>query len=148
MHRVTKLQKQKSNNPDCGHHSGKNILIMKRLFIALCLMMPALLTAQRSPDKSDYDKQIAAEYGLAIPAPPDQLEPAPEWLRNKDMIFTDWTVNADMLNTPFKLWKGYRVELKDTLVERIVRMRPLSIFFPTPHITMLLIVFFRPSGPW
>ena len=101
--------------------------LMKKVFIGLYLMMMTLsLTAQNSGGKHlSYDKEMAAKYGLEIPEPSDHLEPAPQWLQNEDMIFADWSVNADMLNTPFKLWKGYRVELKDTLVERIVRMRPL-----------------------
>ena len=99
---------------------------MKKLFIALCLIMSVSLTAQRYIDKHvSYDKKLAAKYGLEIPEPSDQLEPAPEWLQNVDMIFADWTVKADMQNTPFKLWKGYRIELEDTLVERIVRLQPL-----------------------
>ena len=99
---------------------------MKKLFIALCLIMSVSLTAQRYIDKhAPYDKKLAAKYGLEILAPPDQLEPAPEWLQKVDMIFADWTVTADMQNTPFKLWKGYRIELEDTLVEKIVRLQPL-----------------------
>ncbi len=99
---------------------------MIKLFIALWLIIPMLLTAQRYIDKHvPFDKKLAAKYGLEIPEPSDQLEPAPEWLQNADMIFADWTVTADMLNTPFKLWKGYRIELEDTLVERIVRLQPL-----------------------
>jgi hypothetical protein len=86
--------------------------------------MPVSLTAQ-SDKYIPYDKKLAAKYGLEIPEPSDQLEPAPEWLQNADMIFADWTVTADMQNTPFKLWKGYRIELEDTLVEKIVRLQPL-----------------------
>ncbi len=100
---------------------------MKKICIGLLLMiMTWPLTAQYSSDKHlPYDKELAAKYGLEIPEPSDHIEPAPQWLQNEDMIFADWTVTADMLNSPFKLWKGYRVELQDTLVEKIVRMRPM-----------------------
>ncbi len=99
---------------------------MKKLFITLCLILPVSLSAQRYNSKHiSYDKELAAKYGLEIPEPSDQLEPAPEWLQSADMIFADWTVTADMQNIPFKIWKGYRVELVDTVVERIVRLQPL-----------------------
>lgn len=99
---------------------------MKNIFIALGLILPVLATAQKNIEKNiPYDKKLAAKYGLEIPEPSDKLEPAPEWLQNTDMIFADWTVSANMLNTPYKLWKGYRIELEDTLVERIVRLRPM-----------------------
>ncbi len=88
--------------------------------------MPMLLTAQTSVNKHiAYDKKLAAKYGLEIAEPSNHLEPAPEWLQNTDMIFADWTVAANMQNTPFKVWKGYKVELEDTLIKRIVRLQPL-----------------------
>jgi len=84
---------------------------MKKFFMILCLIMPVLLTAQRNINKHiPYDKKLAAKYDLNIPEPSDQLKPAPVWLQNLDMIFADWTVTADMQNTPYKLWKGYRIE--------------------------------------
>jgi hypothetical protein len=99
---------------------------MKKFFMILCLIMPVLLAAQKYIHTHvPYDKKLAAKYGLKIREPLVQLEPAPEWLHNIDMIFADWTVTADMQNKPFKLWKGYRIELKDTLVEKIVRLQPL-----------------------
>ena len=74
---------------------------------------------------ADYDKRLADKYGLKIPESEDHLDPAPEWLQNADMFTADWSVKADMLNKPYSLWKGYDIELKDTLVERIVRLPPL-----------------------
>ena len=99
---------------------------MKKIFIVLYIIMPLSLAALSYIDNHvTYDKKLAAKYGLEIPEPSDQLEPVPEWLQNTDMIFADWTVTAEMINTPYKLWKGYRIELEDTLVEKIVRLRPM-----------------------
>ncbi len=99
---------------------------MKALLIFLCLAIPVVVTAQdQNSGELTYDKSLADKYGLVIPEPSNRLEPAPEWFRELDMIFSDWRVGADMLNAPFKLWKGYHLELEDTLVERIVRMGPL-----------------------
>lgn len=72
-----------------------------------------------------YDKDLAAKYNLQIPDVGDSLDPAPEWLQKADMFTADWSVKADMLNTPYSLWKGYRIELEDTLIERILRLQPL-----------------------
>ena len=60
-----------------------------------------------------------------IPGPEDQPAPASDWLEEADMFTADWSVKADMLKSPYSLWKGYDIELKDTLVERIVRLPPL-----------------------
>ncbi len=99
---------------------------MKILTIIFCFALPAALSAQvTGHGQLNYDKKLAGQYGLVIPEPSDSLEPAPEWFRELDMIFSDWRVGADMLNAPYKLWKGYHIELKDTLVERIVRLAPL-----------------------
>jgi len=94
---------------------------------------PACLQADNIPGdiplKKDkqilYDKALAEKYHLDIPEPADSLDPAPEWLQMADMFTVDWSVKSDMLNTPYSLWKGYSVELKDTLIERILRLQPL-----------------------
>ena len=63
-------------------------------------------------DDVAYDAQLAAKYGLQIPPVSDKSEPAPEWLQKADMFLSSRA-----------LWKGYDIELKDVLVERIVRFR-------------------------
>lgn len=91
-----------------------------------CFVLSVNLAAQGTGQgQLNYDKKLADKYGLTIPELSGVSEPAPEWFRELDMIFSDWSVGADMLNSPFKLWKGYHIELKDTLVERIVRLAPL-----------------------
>lgn len=76
-------------------------------------------------EKYYYDNKLADKYGFKIPDPKDQLDPAPEWVQKADMFTADWSVKADMLKTPYSLWKDYSVELEDTMVERIVRIPPL-----------------------
>lgn len=90
--------------------------------IASDCIIPSNVVAQ---ERNGYDKKLAEKYGLTIPDSEVQLDPAPEWLQNADMFTADWSVKADMLNTPYSLWKGYSIELEDTLVERIVRLPPL-----------------------
>ena len=57
-----------------------------------------------------HDAQLAAKYDLEIPPPHDNGNPAPEWLRRADMFVGTRDV-----------WTDYDIDLKDVLVERIVR---------------------------
>ncbi len=101
------------------------MFIINKIVMFLFIIPILLIAQQKSTDHSNYDKSLSIKYGLVIPEYSDKIDPAPEWFRNIDMIFTDWSVKSDMLGSHYKLWKGYRVELKDTLVERIVRLAPL-----------------------
>lgn len=83
------------------------------------------IVQQEKKVNTEYDKKLAAKYDLLIPEPEDQPDPTPDWLKEADMFTADWSVKADMLKSPYSLWKGYDIELKDTLVERIVRLPPL-----------------------
>ena len=60
-----------------------------------------------------YDKELAEKYGLNVLPPVDSVDgPAPEWLRNADMITSNRNV-----------WKDHQFTLKDTLMTRILRVR-------------------------
>ena len=63
-------------------------------------------------EDTPHDAKLAARYGLDIPPAQDDSDPAPEWLRK-----------ADMFVGTRSAWKGYDIDLKDVLVERIVRFR-------------------------
>jgi len=88
-------------------------------------ILPGDVVAQQRYECANCDKKLAEKYRLTIPDDEVQLDPAPEWLQNADMFTADWSVKADMLNAPYSLWKGYSIELEDTLIERIVRLPPL-----------------------
>jgi hypothetical protein len=98
---------------------------MTSISLASEKIIPRYIFRQEKSYYAKYDKKLADKYGLTIPEPEDHLDPAPDWFQNIDMITADWLVKADMLGNPFSLWKGYRIELEDILVERIVRLPPL-----------------------
>ncbi len=63
-------------------------------------------------DAPSFDPQVAAKYGLSIPADADELGPAPQWVREAEVVASSAAV-----------WKGYEFTLKETPVTRIVRCR-------------------------
>ncbi len=80
------------------------------LIIIICIVRIIFLSI---PARGQLcDKEMAEKYGLKIPTFNDQIEPAPLWLQN-----------ADMVTSSAKVWKGYKFTLKDTLITRIVRHR-------------------------
>lgn len=74
--------------------------------ILLGLLISSTVNAQQ------HDAELAAKYGLTIPAPNEKLEPAPQWLQEANMATNTHTV-----------WKGYQFNLVDTVMTRIVRRR-------------------------
>jgi hypothetical protein len=123
-------------------HRRHGLTIRNSLFIFPVLIIVLLISC--SPEKSkvdlnkvdqmavminsdllSYDKGLAEKYHLTIPEPESELSSAPEWMQKANMFTADWSVKEDMIKGPYTLWKGYHVKLKDTLVERIVRLPPL-----------------------
>jgi len=102
---------------------------MKRIAYIFCFLFSLLqfpLKAQEnSTGKFSYDKTIADKFDLRIPKYSEKLTPTPQWFQNLDMIFSDVSPNGDNFNKPYTQWEGYRFELKDTLVERTVRLAQL-----------------------
>jgi hypothetical protein len=63
-------------------------------------------------DGQTHDKELAKKYGLTVLPHNEKIEPAPEWLRN-----------ADMITSSRNVWKDHEFRLQDTLISRIVRVR-------------------------
>jgi len=101
------------------------ISYMAGISIAAKTSMPKYIATQEKEKIHRYDKNLADKYGLKIPESDKNYASAPVWLQKADMFTADWSVKADMQNTPYSLWKGFCVELKDVLVERIIRLPPL-----------------------
>jgi hypothetical protein len=72
-----------------------------------------------------YNRDLAAKYGLEIPEPKEEIDPAPEWIRKADMFTGKRQVKANMIKTEDTIWKGYSIGLKDIPVDRIVRSESL-----------------------
>jgi hypothetical protein len=81
--------------------------------ITLSVLLLSLLSfPAAAAEDAPHDAQLAAKYGLTIPPADDASAAPPEWLQKADMFVSTRDV-----------WKGYDIELKDVLVERIVRYR-------------------------
>lgn len=93
-------------------------MLMKRLInskkflnkLYYVFVMAFLLLSQIAAQQPDI--KLVEKYGLNITPYTEEITPAPEWLQKADMITMDATV-----------WKGHKFILKDTLIERIVRIR-------------------------
>ena len=80
------------------------------LLMSLSGLRPA---SAKAADDPSHDPQLAAKYGLEIPpAVEERLQPAPEWVRN-----------AEIVSSSANVWKGYEFLLQPTPVTRIVRAR-------------------------
>jgi hypothetical protein len=77
------------------------------LFMIACAIPSFVLAA----DDPLLDKEMAAKYGLTVPPPHEEVDPAPEWLQRADMF------------TGSGGWKDHEFTLVDTVVSRIVRAR-------------------------
>lgn len=82
----------------------------RKTFILIAFVTAIFSTALSAQENIPYDKQLAEKYGLNIPEPNNNLDPAPLWMQNAHMFFGSR-----------KIWKGYDIALKDVEVERIVR---------------------------
>lgn len=81
--------------------------------ILVVLSLPFLLPSPgRAVDDAAFDEQLAAKYGLHVPPPVKDVKPAPEWVRQ-----------AEIVSSSAAVWQGYEFLLKETPVIRIVRAR-------------------------
>ncbi len=87
-------------------------MFYKRVFIIAFFFSALVFSAVNANDDPLLDKKAAEKYGLNVPPPKEEIDPAPAWLRN-----------ADMITSSKSLWNGYDIILKDTLISRIVRLR-------------------------
>ena len=86
---------------------------MSRFSTMWVLPIPFLLLSPgNAAEDTSIDQQLAAKYGLNVPPAADQLKPAPQWIRQAEIVSSSATV-----------WKGYEFLLKETPVTRIVRAR-------------------------
>ncbi|NLZ02274.1 MAG: hypothetical protein GXY25_17290 [Pirellulaceae bacterium] len=87
------------------------MLCMRTNLLALLLSLLLHLPGKAADDTA-IDERLAEKYGLHIPPAADRLEPAPEWIRD-----------AEIVTSSAAVWKGHEFLLKDTPVTRIVRAR-------------------------
>jgi hypothetical protein len=79
------------------------------LVLAVFLLLPL---PGRADDDTAFDQDLAAKYDLHVPPAATQLEPAPDWIRQ-----------AEIVSSSAAVWKGYEFLLEETRVTRIVRAR-------------------------
>lgn len=91
---------------------AKEFFIMRARITLSSLAVVFVSSCFVAAEDYPHDAKLAAKYDLKIPPASDRVEPAPKWLREADMFLSTRSV-----------WKGYDIELKDVLVERIVRNR-------------------------
>lgn len=81
--------------------------------ILWALSIPFLLPSPgQAADDTSFDQQLAAKYGLDIPPAANEVRPAPQWVRQAEIVASSAAV-----------WKGYEFLLKEAPVTRIVRSR-------------------------
>ena len=81
---------------------------MTRRFFVLVFLLVSSLNAQQSDPL--LDREIAAKYGLNVPPPKTDLDPAPEWLQT-----------AHMLVGSGAKWIDHKFELKEVKIDQIFR---------------------------
>jgi len=96
--------------PPPGHRKERTII---RTYMILSVSMVGLASSLVvAAEDAPHDAQLAAKYDLEIPPAHDDGDPAPEWLQK-----------ADMFAGTRDIWTDYDIDLKDVLVEKIVRWR-------------------------
>ena len=84
-------------------------MMVIRIFVLAVFIIPNLNGQSADPM---LDREIAAKYGLEVPPPKNELDPAPEWLQKAHM----------MVGSRAK-WIDHKYELKEVVTNRIVRAR-------------------------
>jgi hypothetical protein len=77
--------------------------------LSISFLLPPL---GQAADDTSVDQQLAAKYGLDIPPAANEVRPAPQWVRQAEIVASSAAV-----------WKGYEFLLQETPVPRIVRAR-------------------------
>ena len=78
--------------------------------IFLCLMF---IYSAEAVEHHDYDKELAAKYGLEVPEPEEKLDPAPKWVQEADMFTAAWSSITENMNTfNREVWNGYDIEFR------------------------------------
>ena len=87
---------------------------MERMMTARVLLLVLLLCTGLNGQGLDpmLDKKMAEKYGLEVPPPTTEIDPAPEWLQS-----------AHMLVGSGARWIDHKYELKEVKTNRIVRAR-------------------------
>jgi len=80
--------------------------LMLILFVINVLLTPLFAQSDANNDPL-LDKEIAHKYGLEVPPPITEIDPAPDWLLKDDMIVHGGPI-----------WKGYKRELKSVTITR------------------------------
>ncbi|MFC1563070.1 hypothetical protein ACFL4Z_03365, partial [candidate division KSB1 bacterium] len=83
-----------------------------RIFSIVIFFIVLVFSGSNAQEDKLLNKEIAVKYGLDVPPPMEDFDAAPEWLQE-----------ADMFTSSGSVWNGYDIELKDTLISRIVRLR-------------------------
>jgi len=81
-------------------------------FLLVLSVTMLLASPGKADDDPSFDPQLAVKYGLEIPPAASALQPAPQWLRD-----------AEIVSSSAAAWKGYEFLLQPTPVTRIVRAR-------------------------
>lgn len=89
----------------------KQNLIIKNSGTLICIFCLIFFSCLRLNGQQP-DKKMVDKYGLTIPSPSEKMDSAP-----------DWVLNSDMFTSGGRLWEDYKFSLKDTMMNRIVRMR-------------------------
>ena len=77
------------------------------IFLIVLFTFSLPLFAQIQSNDPLLDKKIAEKFGLEVPPPNTEMEPAPDWILKADMIIHSGTI-----------WKGYKRELKSVMITR------------------------------
>lgn len=83
---------------------------LRTVFIVVVFISGCLIFSKAKAQ--NYNAALAKKYGLTISPPNEKLEPAPKWLQE-----------ANMVTNTHSIWKGYKFNLIDTVMTRIVRRR-------------------------
>lgn len=82
-----------------------------------------ILPGYAAPNKNKETENLTEQIDEYIPAPEEQITPAPEWLQKADMItWAPWFTGSNDSATSNTIWKNYDMDFKDVWVEKRVRV--------------------------
>ncbi|NLY00320.1 MAG: hypothetical protein GXY83_29840 [Rhodopirellula sp.] len=104
---------------------------VNKSFVLILLPFVFVWPASAANDTA-HDEHLAAKYGLRVPPASREIPPAPDWIRQ-----------AEIVSSSAAVWEGYEFLLKETPVTRLVRARSghtrmrLSDYYPEEKVSGL-----------
>ena len=126
------IKRAKEEPPACWpYREDKAMPRVNKSFVLILLPFVFVWPASAANDTA-HDEHLAAKYGLRVPPASREIPPAPDWIRQ-----------AEIVSSSAAVWEGYEFLLKETPVTRLVRARSghtrmrLSDYYPEEKVSGL-----------